>query len=140
MTLGTLVTEAPVKSGSLITTSFAGDFSREVFAVPGSILSPNSEGCHRLLRDGAVVTTGAEDILRELRLGNLPEQRAVQQALPLASDERRLLELLTHEPRHIDDIADAANLSIAEIATTLLMLELQGLVRNLGAQQYSRVR
>lgn len=140
MTLGTLVTEAPLKSGSLITTSFAGDYGRDVFAVPGSILSPNSEGCNKLLRDGAVVTTGAEDILRELQLGDLPEQRAVQQALPLASEERRLLGFLSHEPRHIDDIADAADLPIAEIATTLLMMELQGLVRNHGAQQYALAR
>jgi len=140
MTLGTIVVEAPLKSGALITSQMAGEYGRDVFAVPGNVFSDASAGCHELLRQGAILTANAEDVLRGLRLGNIPEQRAVQQALPLDPDERRLLELLTHEPRHIDDIAEDAGRAISEVATTLLMMELQGLVRNAGAQQYARAR
>ncbi len=138
LSLGVLVVEAPVRSGALITVDFAADQGRDVFAVPGSVLAPASAGCLRLLRDGARLVTCADDVLEDLNLGRRQEQIAVQQALPLEEDERRLLALLAPEPQHVDELAAAANLPIAQIGALLLTMELKGLVRNAGAQHYAR--
>jgi DNA processing protein len=138
MTLGTVVVEAPRRSGALITTDFAADQSREVFIVPGSALSAASEGTNRLLRDGARAVMSAADILDDLDLGRRREQIAVQQAFPVSEAERRILSLLTAEPQHIDELIAAANLSISEGSALLTQMELQGFVRNLGAQHYAR--
>jgi len=139
MTLGTLVVEAPTRSGALITTDFAADQSREVFVVPGSALSAASEGTNRLLRDGARAVTSAAEILDDLDLGRRREQIAVQQAFPVSEAERRILSLLTAEPQHIDELIAAANLTVSEGSALLTQMELQGFVRNLGAQHYARV-
>lgn len=138
LSLGVVVVEAPEKSGALITVDFAADQGRDVFVVPGSVLSAKSDGCNRLLRDGARPIRGAEDVLEDLNLARRQEQVAVQQALPLDDDERRLLAVLTAEPQHIDDLAAAANLPIAQAGALLLTLELKGNVRNVGAQHYAR--
>lgn len=138
LSLGTVVVEAPARSGALITCDFAADQGREVFVVPGSVLANTSVGCNRLLRDGARPVTCASDVLEDLNLGQRREQTAVQQALPITESERRLLALVTGEPQHIDEIVAAANLPIAEGAALLTMMELKGLVRNVGAQHYLR--
>ena len=138
LSLGVIVVEAPTRSGALITTDFAADQGREVFAVPGNILSPASSGCHRLLRDGARIITSADDVLEDLNLGRRKEQAAVQQALPLDDQERKVLALLTAEPQHIDEIAAAANMPIAAVSSTLVTMELKGLLRHAGAQHYAR--
>jgi DNA processing protein len=139
LTLGTVVVEAPSRSGALITTDFAADQGRDVFVVPGSILSAASAGCNRLLRDGARPVTCAADILEDLNLARRQEQTAVQQSLPMDEDERRILALLGGDAQHIDEIIAAANMAISQGAALLLTLELKGLVRNLGAQHYIRV-
>jgi DNA processing protein len=123
----------------LITCDFAADQGREVFAVPGNILSPNSGGCNRLLRDGARVATAAADILDDLQVDRHREQTAVQQTFLATDEERRILAVLTGEPKHIDDLAAAAGLSITEGSVLLTMLEMKGTVRNIGAQHYIRV-
>ena len=138
LSLGVVVVEAPSRSGALITVDFAADQGREVFVVPGSVLSAASAGSNRLLRDGARPVTSAEDVLEDLNLRQRREQAAVQQALPLDEGERRLLALLTGEPQHMDEIAAVANVPIHEAAALLLTLELKGLVRNAGAQHYAR--
>ncbi len=139
LSLGVVVVEAPNKSGALITCDFALDQGRDVFVVPGSVLSSASAGCNRLLREGARPVTCAADILEDLNLGQRREQTAVQQALPASEEERRLLALMTGEPQHIDELAVAANLPIAQGSVLLSMMELKGLVRNVGAQHYVRV-
>ncbi|MGH2533721.1 MAG: DNA-processing protein DprA [Thermomicrobiales bacterium] len=138
MTLGTIVIEAPARSGALITTDFAADQGREVFVVPGSVLSAASAGCHRLLRDGARPVTCAADVLEDLNINHRREQAAVQQALPLDEDERRVLALLSGDPQHIDELAAAANLPTPRCGALMLTMELKGLVRNQGAQHYVR--
>jgi DNA processing protein len=138
LSLGIVVVEAPNRSGALITCDFAADQGREVFVVPGSVLSHASEGCNRLLRDGARPVTSAADILEDLRLGQRAAQTEVQQALPETEDERRLLALLTGEPQHIDEVCAAANLAITQGSALLAMMELKGFVRNVGAQHYVR--
>ncbi len=139
MSLGVLVTEAPLRSGALITTDFAAEQGREVFAVPGSILSPNSAGPHSLLKDGAHPATCAEDILNALSLTKREEQAESRQLLPDNDDERAIVRLLGAGPTHLNDLAHASGLSIATLSGLLTMLELKGFVRQLAVGQYIRV-
>ena len=136
--MGTLVIEAGETSGALITADFALEQGREVFAVPGSILSPASVGPNRLIQDGAKLVTGAHDILEELNLAAVAQQEAVREALPDNATEASLLRLLSSEPRHIDDLGRAAALPMAEVSSALTMLELKGLARQVGGMNYVR--
>lgn len=138
LSIGVVVVEAPNRSGALITVDFAADQGREVFVVPGSVLSDNSAGCHRLLRDGARIVTSADDVLDDLRIGQRKEQAAVQQALPLTDPERRLLNHISGDPQHVDEILAAANLTPAEGLALISMLELKGIIRDAGARHFVR--
>jgi len=138
LSLGVVVIEAPNRSGALITVDFAADQGREVFVVPGSVLSDNSAGCLRLLRDGARVIGTADDILDDLRIGQRREQVAVQQALPLTDQERRLMNHISGDPQHIDEIIAAANLPVSEGLALISMLELKGIIRDAGSRHYVR--
>jgi len=136
---GVVVVEAPERSGALITADFAAEQGREVFVIPGSVLAAASAGCHRLLRDGARPVTSAADVLIDLGISNASTAAtAVQQALPLDEEQRRVLSLLTAEPQHIDEIAAATSMPIGQLGALLIELELGGSVRNLGAQHYAR--
>lgn len=138
LSLGVVVIEAPNRSGALITVDFAADQGREVFIVPGSVLSDNSAGCHRMLRDGARLVTCADDVLDDLRIGQRKEQAAVQQALPLTDAERRLLNHINADPQHIDEIVAAANLPVSDGLALISMLELKGIVRDAGSRHFVR--
>jgi DNA processing protein len=138
LSMAVVVIEAPNRSGALITVDFAADQGREVFVVPGSVLSENSAGCLRLLRDGARIVGSADDILEDLQIGERKEQAAVQQALPLTDQERRLMNHITGDPQHIDEIVAAANISVSEGLALISMLELKGIVRDAGARHYVR--
>ena len=126
------------RSGALVTCDVGADQGRDVFVVPGSVLSAASEGCNRLLRDGARPVTSADDILEDLNLDRRREQVAVQQTLPIDDDERRLLALVTAEPQHIDELAAAADRPTGQVGALVVTMELKGLVRNAGTQQYAR--
>jgi DNA processing protein len=138
LSLGVVITEAPIKSGALITCSFAGDQGRDVMAVPGPALSENCAGSNRLLRNGATAVMSAEDVLEDLRLSDVNLSIPVQQPFPVTEPERKILALLTAQPQHIDEIAESARMSITEISPMLAMMELKGAVRNVGAQHYAR--
>ncbi|RMG36929.1 MAG: DNA-protecting protein DprA [Gammaproteobacteria bacterium] len=136
LSLGTLVVEATLASGSLITARLAGEIGREIFAIPGSIHNPRARGCHALIRQGAkLVETGAH-IVEELvsQLGRLlPEEPmtadldpGVSSAPDLDPDYRELLELMGWEPVSIDWLVTQSRFSAAEISSMLLLLELQG--------------
>jgi DNA processing protein len=140
LSLGVIVVEAPERSGALITVDFAADHGRDVFAVPGPVGALKSEGCNRLLRDGARLVRSADDVLADLGLGGPLVENAIQTALPLGDLERKVLDLLTSEPQHIDEIGAQADLSTHGVGALLLTMELQGLVRNVGAQYYTRLR
>jgi DNA processing protein len=111
-----------------------------VFAVPGSIFSPASVGCHQLIRDGAKPVTRASDILEELHMTLAVQQQEVQQAVPADPLEAALLAQLSAEPIHIDLIARAMTLPIAAVSSTLTVMELKGLVRQVGGMQFIRGR
>lgn len=141
LTLGTLVVEGDHQSGAMITAKFAAEQNREVFAVPGSIFSPQSRGPLGLIRDGATPVTGANDVLEALNLTMIGAQLDFGRAAPPESDEeRRLMAVLTREPSHIDEVARRAGLAAAVASGTLALLELKGLVRDVGGHHFARVR
>ena len=134
LSLGILVVEAPQKSGALITAACALEQNREVFAVPGPIYSENSIGTNKLIQMGAKLTTSANDILEELNLPLLEEKK--NKSKPENKEEKILLDVLGKEPIHIDEIAKTSNLNAGVVSSTLIMLELKGLVKNLGGGHY----
>jgi DNA processing protein len=139
--LGTLVIEGDHDSGAMITARFALEQNREVFVVPGSIFSPQSRGPHALLRDGATPVASADEILEALNLTMVGAQMDFGRAMPPTDpDERALMAALTREPRHVDEIVRTSGLAAATVSGTLALLELKGLVRDLGGMQYVRVR
>lgn len=136
---GVLVIEADLASGALITVDFALEQGRDVYAVPGSIFSPMSRGAITLIKEGAKPVTSADDILEELRLeGGDPLTPTLP--LPETDEESRLLDLLSAEPAHIDEIGRAARLPMSVVNGTLAMMELRGLARQVGGQYYVRTK
>jgi DNA processing protein len=135
---GIIVVEAPIKSGALITASFAADQGRDVYAVPGSALSFTSAGCHQLIRDGATLVTSAEQVLEQLQVESQHEHSQARIELPDTDAERILLAIVGAEPRHIDELCHESGLPVHETSGTLMALELKGLVRQMGAQHYVR--
>lgn len=138
MSTGVVVIEAPTRSGALITASFAADQGREVFVVPGSVLTPSSEGSNGLLRDGARIVRSGQDVLEDLNLVPEGSPTATQRALLLDEREMALYAAIGNEPRHIDELAEETGFTTSETAALLLTMELNGLVRNFGAQFYVR--
>ncbi len=135
---GTLVVEAALQSGSLITARLASEAGREVFAIPGSIHSPQSRGCHALIKQGAKLVESANDILEEL---SVPASKPTDSA-----DEREggghrddgLLEALGYEPATLDVLGARTGMSAAELSARMLELELSGLVARLPGGLYQR--
>ncbi|HEY3281599.1 MAG TPA: DNA-processing protein DprA [Armatimonadota bacterium] len=137
--LGVVVVEAPKTSGALITAEFAMEQGREVMAVPGPADRPNSHGCHQLIRDGAKLVETAEDILLEFGVP-LAERRAEQLPLPLdlTPEEKRVLDLLSLQQRHSDELEYETGWSTAQISALLMMLEVKGLVKRLPGGLFLR--
>lgn len=133
---GVLVVEAGAKSDALITVDYALEQGRDVFAVPGSIFSPRSEGVNRLIRDGAGLVTCAGDILEALNLSIAASQQEVRTALPDDPTEAAILTLVGYEPLHIDELSRRISLPIGDISATLSILELKGFVRQCAPMQY----
>ena len=140
LSLGVLIVEAGDTSGALITCDFALEQGRDVFAVPGNITSRMSTGTNRLIQQGAKLVTRAEDVLEELNLTMIPQQLAMREALPADESERALLKHLTGEPVHVDEICHASSLPISQVSATLTMMELKGLVRQVGGMNYVLAR
>lgn len=145
LAMGVVVVEAPVQSGALITARLAGEQGREVFAVPGNVTSPESRGCHALIRDGAGVAEVAEDVVAGLgiMLEAVPEreprkerERKVQE---LPSDQLRVLEALSHQPRNVDGVIAELQVPPAQVTSALMLLEVKGLVRRFPGNQYVRI-
>ena len=140
LAMATVVVEAGETSGALITAQFAVDQGREVFAVPGSVLAPQSKGTNRLIAQGAHPLLSAQDVLDVLNLTCVTEQREVRKILPGNEIEAKLLSVLTHEPLHMDEIRNQTGLPIERVSATLVMMELKGLVRQVGGMNYVAVR
>lgn len=134
--LGTLVVEAALESGSLITARSALDYNRQVFAVPGDIFSPTSEGPNNLIKMGAKVVISHQDVLSELNIEEFVKHNKAKKILPDTKEEAIILEHLGSKPVHIDKLRESSKLDIVKINQTLTMMEMKGKVRNLGGNQY----
>lgn len=140
MSIGTLVVEAGIKSGSLITANLAGEQNREVFAVPGSINAPQSRGCHELIRRGVTLVESIDDILRETGHFRGERPRAASTAAPGAPHAHaRFLEHMGYAPCTRDELVKRSGLTPAEVSSMLLVLELEGCVELCPGGTYVRV-
>lgn len=139
LSLGVLVVEAGIKSGALITADYAADQGREVFAVPGNLYARSSVGTNRLIQEGAKLVAGAEDILEELNLMMVAQQVEVRAVVPETETEALLLQYLSLEPVHVDEISLQAKLPIADVTSNLALMELKGMVRQMGGMNYVRM-
>jgi DNA processing protein len=140
LSLGTLVTEAGEDSGAMITALRALEQNREVFAVPGSILSPASRGANRLIQEGAKLVREYVDILEELNLMTVERQIEMREVLPESGEEAVLLKQLSAEPSHIDEVCRRTGLPASTVSGTLAMMELKGLVKQVGTMNYVLAR
>lgn len=145
LTLGTVVVEANLQSGALITANMALDFGRHVFAVPGRIDSPQSKGCHDLIKKGAKLCECAEDIMSEFeylfpaaQLHSTTNPAAPTPAVPLSDHESAVFRLLNEEEKQMDDLIRASNLPAATVSVALLSLEMKRLVRQLPGKRFVR--
>lgn len=136
LTRGTLVVEAAMQSGSLITARLASEAGRDVFAVPGSIHAPQARGCHWLIKQGAKLVDSAQDILEELKAYEISTSDASDSTLP---DSDPLLDSMGYEPVSLDALVARTSCSATELNTRLLELELDGQVARLAGQLFQRV-
>ncbi len=139
LTLGTVVLEAPQKSGSLITAEIATGYGREVFAVPGAVFDPHYAGCHRLIRSGqAQLITSAGEVLASLGFAGAAEAPAGPAFIPQDPEQARIHALLTAMPQPLDDLVARSGMETGALNALLTVLELQGGARNLGGGQWVR--
>jgi len=138
--MAVVVIEAGETSGALITASFAADQGREVFAVPGNILTPQSKGTNCLIQQGAHPFLSGRDLLDVLDLTRVPEQREARKTIPLDVTEAQILNTLGTEPLHVDEIRNQTGLAIENVSSALVMMELKGLVNHVGGMKYVVVR
>ncbi|MEE8318536.1 MAG: DNA-processing protein DprA [Dehalococcoidales bacterium] len=140
LSLGVLVVEAGETSGAMITAHIALEQNREVFAVPGSVLSPASRGTNSLIQEGAKLVRGYKDILEELNLMAVARQMELREVIPASDTESVLLKNLSAEPIHIDEVCRSSGLPIATVSSTLAMMELKGMIRQPGPMNYTLAR
>lgn len=137
---GVLVTEAGVKSGALVTAGYALEQGRDVFAVPGNITARSSSGTNHLIQDGAHPVLSTQDVLDVLKLEKITQFVEARASLPaLDGDEDTVLRQLSGEPLHIDELTRRCNLPVARVSSILTMLELRGMIRQVGRMTYVRV-
>ena len=140
LTLGTVVIEGDMGSGALITAGFALEQGREVFAIPGNIFARASRGTNHLIQQGAKMVTQVGDVLEELNLTMVSEQAQARAIIPENATEAVLLERLSAEPIHVDALGRAVDLPIAQVTSTLALMELKGMVRQVGGMSYVLAR
>lgn len=140
LSIATVIVEAGQKSGALITAEFAANQGRDVFAVPGKIFAPQSKGTNRLIRDGAHPLLNPEDLMAALDLTMVTEHQTARTVLPADATEAALFKVLGHEPKHVDEIGMLAKMPIEQVSATLALMELKGIVRQVGGMQYVAVR
>ena len=136
LSLGVLVVEAGESSGALITANQALEQNRDVFAIPGSILSPTSKGTNHLIQEGAKLVRNYVDILEELNLAVMAQQLEMKEPIPTDKTESLLLKQLSSEPTHIDEICRLSGLAAALVSSTLATMELKGIIKQIGGMNY----
>ncbi len=137
LSLGVLLTEGDRDTGAGITLEFALEQDRETFAVPGSVFRKESRAPHKYIQQGeAKLVTSAREILEELNLTMVEQQHQVRAEMPDNETESALLKYLSTDPMHIDELGRESGLPIATVSSTLALMELKGLVRQVGAMNY----
>jgi DNA processing protein len=134
-----VVIEGRMKSGTFYTVNAAAAQNRPVFAVPGPITSPASEGPNYLIQNGAKPITSARDVLDELHLQLKVDPEAVEKVMPGSPIESKIVEILECEPLHLDEVVRMTGIATAEVSARLTIMEMKGLVRNLGGGIYKRI-
>lgn len=140
LSLAVVVVEAAETSGALITAEFAAEQGREIFAVPGSIFAPQSKGTNRLIQNGAQPLLTPADLMQALDLTRMDQQKSARKVLPSDETEARVLNALGSEPLHVDEIRSQADLPIEKVSAALALMELKGMVRQVGGMNYVAVR
>jgi DNA processing protein len=140
LSLGVVVVEADERSGALITTEFAAEHGRDVFAVPGNIFNRTSRGTNRLIQQGAKVVLDAVSVLEELNLHMVSERVEVAATAPDNDAERTILAHLSHEPTAVDDLVRSLDLATEQVTAALSLMELKGMVRQAGGASYILAR
>jgi len=136
MSRATLVVETGETSGALITADFAAEQGRDVLAIPGSILAPGCVGTNRLIQQGAKLVQDANDIFDELNVATIGQQLEFRALSPDDPIERSLLDVLSGEPAHIDEIVRRLELPVATVSSALALLEFKGMARHVGGMHY----
>jgi len=131
-----LITEAALKSGSLITATHALDQNRDVFAIPGNIYNTNSQGTNNLIKQGAKLINKAEDVLNELNLQNAAQYVKTNKILPASPIQQKIYDNLSKKPIYIDELIKKIKLPAQEINSAITLMEIKGLIKNLGGGQY----
>lgn len=134
-----VVIEAGERSGALITAEFAAIQGREVFAVPGPVYSPRSKGTNRLIRDGALPLVDFKELLTVLDLDQIAEYRYARKIIPQTEIEKTLFDKMNNEAKHINDLKAETGLSMEKVSSTLVMMELKGMVKRVGNMMYISV-
>ncbi|MEX1248058.1 MAG: DNA-processing protein DprA [Anaerolineales bacterium] len=140
LSLAVVIIEAGEQSGALITAGFAAEQGREVFAVPGTIFAPQSKGTNMLIQRGAHPLVRFEDLLDLLNLEMMAEHKTATAVLPADATEAKLFSLLGPEPLHVNEIGALAQMPIDQVSSTLALMELKGLARQVGGMSYVAAR
>lgn len=140
LSLATIVVEAGERSGALITADFAAEQGRDVFAVPGNVLSPMSRGTNCLIQKGAYAMISPQDVLDVLDLAQVDDYKTARQVLPADTTEAKILQIMDFEPIHVDEICNEVGLAIEKVSAALTMMELKGMVQHVGGMRYAAVR
>lgn len=137
---GTIVVEAGNRSGALLTAMYAVDQNRDVFAVPGRLTDKKSVGCLRLIRHGAIPVENTSQIVEVIksRLMHPPKPVQTEIKLDLTKEEMKLYQILTDDPKYVDDIVEQVDFDSPKVLTLLLTMELKGVVRQLSGKQFVR--
>ncbi|CAN4265860.1 Smf Predicted Rossmann fold nucleotide-binding protein involved in DNA uptake [Methylophilaceae bacterium] len=139
LSLGCLVVEANLKSGSQITARLSAEQGREVFAIPGSIHSPLAKGCHQLIKQGAKLVDSLQDIVEELNLSKAVSTPLAEANSPTNQDQQKLLDAMAYDAISIETLVQLTGLTVSTLSSMLTLLELEGRITGLAGGQYQQI-
>ena len=140
LSLGTLLAEAALKSGAMISANLALEQGRELMCIPGAINNINTEGVYKLLKDGATMVTSGEDILNTLNWEILKKENSSNENLNLSGNQKNIFDIISVEPKCFDEIQAVINMSTDDLLMCLTEMELSGLIEQTDGDMYKRRR